>query len=77
MFVNNKVKVLWKINCQWRDRLRWFKRKEIKVNFDDDGKELFFLKSGDVVRVKFGLRWYDVEVCEGWEFIQLKKGKYI
>lgn len=77
MFVIDKVKVLWKINCQWRDRLYWFKRKDIKVNFNDEGKELFFLKLGDVVRVKFGLLWYNVEVCESWKFKQLKKGIYI
>ena len=56
---------------------RWPKRKEIKANSDDDGKELSSLKPGDAVRVKFGSRWYDAEVCEGWEPTQSKKGKYI
>ena len=75
MSVNDKVKVLWKTNCQWRDRPHWPKRKEIKVNSDDEGKELSSLKPGDAVRVKFGSRWYNAEVCESWKPKQSKKGK--
>lgn len=44
MSVNDKVKVLWKTNCQWRDRPHWPKRKEIKANSNDEGKELSSLK---------------------------------
>ena len=51
MSVNNKVKVLWKTNCQWRDRPHWPKRKEIKANSADNGKELSSLKPGNAVRV--------------------------
>lgn len=57
MSVNNKVKVIWKTNCQWRDRPHWPKRKEIKLNEDDvvsEGKVLVALKPGDAVKVKFG-----------------------
>lgn len=80
MSVNNKVKVIWKTNCQWRDRPHWPKRKEIKLNEDDvvsAGKELAALKPGDSVKVKFGSRWYSAEVAEQWQPKQSKKGKYI
>ena len=77
MSVHDKVKVLWKTNCQWRDRPLRPKRKEIKANSNDEGKELSSLKPGDVVRVKFGSRWYNVEVCESWKPKQSKKGIYV
>jgi len=31
MSVNDKVKVIWKTNCQWKDHPHWPKRKEIKL----------------------------------------------
>lgn len=80
MSVHNKVKVIWKTNCQWRDQPHWFKRKDIKLNNDNilsEGKQLASLKPGDAVKVKFGLRWYNAEVCEEWEPKQSKKRKYI
>lgn len=80
MSVNDKVQVLWKTNCQWRDKPHWPKRKEIKLTDDDvvgEGKQLTSLKPGDAVKVKFGSRWYSAEVCEQWEPKQSKKGKYI
>lgn len=77
MSVTDKVKALWKTNCQWRDRPHWPKRKEIKANSNDEGKELSSLKPGDVVRVKFGSPWYNAEVCESWKPKRSKKGIYI
>lgn len=75
MFVNDKVKVIWKINCQWKDRFYWLKRKEIKlVDVGIEENVYFFFKSGDKVKVKFGFRWYNVEVVESWDF-KVKKGK--
>ena len=54
MSVNDKVKVFWKTNCQWKDQLHWPKRKEIKLTNEDhvsEGKELLALKPGDAVKV--------------------------
>ena len=77
MSINDKVKVIWKTNCRWRDHAHWPKRKEIKLNDDDfgDEKELLSLKPGDPVKVKFGGRWYVAEVDDNWE-PKSKKGKY-
>lgn len=80
MSVNNKVKVLWKTNCHWRDGPHWPKRKEVLLNDDDvisKGKsELSSLKPGDAVRVKFCSQWYNAEVCKHWDPKESKRGKY-
>ena len=75
MSVNDKVKVIWKTNCQWKDRPHWPKRKEIKL-VDAGTEENVYppLKSGDKVKVKFGSRWYNAEVVESWD-PKAKKGK--
>ena len=31
MSVNDKVKVIWKTTCQWRDHAHWPKRPDIKL----------------------------------------------
>lgn len=80
MSVNDKVKVIWKTNCQWKDRPHWPKRKEIKLTNEDlvgEGKELLALKPGYPVKVKFGSRWYNAEVSEQWLPRQSKKHNYI
>lgn len=76
MSVNDKVKVLWKTNCHWRDRPHWPKKKEIKFARSDleETSSATPLKVGDLVKVKFGSRWYDAEVAENWE-PKTKKGK--
>ena len=58
MSPNDKVKVIWKTNCQWKDRPHWPKRKEIKL-IDAETEESVYhpLRSGDMVKVKFGSRW--------------------
>lgn len=59
MSVNDRVQVIWKTNCQWKDWPHWPKRKEIKLVNEDvvnEGKELLALKPGDAVKVKFGSR---------------------
>ncbi|KAL9950989.1 hypothetical protein ACROYT_G043574 [Oculina patagonica] len=67
MSINDKVKVFWKTNCQWRDRPHWPKRREIKLQGNDSNEELFpLLKDGDLVKIKFGSRWYAAEVAEPW-----------
>lgn len=75
MSVNDKVKVIWKTNCQWKDRPHWPKRKEIKL-VDAGTEENVYppLISGEKVKVKFGSRWYNVEVVESWD-PKAKKGK--
>lgn len=74
MSVNDKVKVLWKTNCQWRDRPHWPKRKEIKfVQGELEETSSTPLKIGDFVKIKFGSHWYDAEVAENWE-PKTKKG---
>ena len=35
MSVNDKVQVIWKTNCQWKDRPHFPKRKEIKLGNSD------------------------------------------
>ena len=77
MSVNDKVKVIWKTNCQWKDRPHFPKRKEIKLG-NSDGEENSYasLKNGDKVKVKFGSRWYDAEVSERWNPKSKKGGHY-
>ena len=68
MSLNDKVKVLWKTNCQWRDRPHWPKRKEIKLpQREIEETSTMPLKTGDRVKIKFGSRWYDAEVAEDWQ----------
>ena len=64
MSLNDKVKVLWKTKCAWRDHAHWPKRKEIKLLNQDD--TLLPLKPGDAVKIKFGSKWYNAEVAEHW-----------
>lgn len=66
MSVNDKVKVIWKTTCQWRDHAHWPKRCDIKL---PEGEIVTqdSLKPGDAVKVKFGYRWYNAEVVESWE----------
>lgn len=67
MSINDKVQVLWKTNCEWRDRPHWPKRREIKLRQGDSAENSILpLKPGDLVRIKFGSRWYDTEVAEHW-----------
>ena len=41
MSLNDKVKVIWKTNCQWRDQPHWPKRRDLKLNENDgNGKEV-------------------------------------
>lgn len=74
MLLNDKVKVSWKTNCQWRDKPRWPKRKEIKLPQGEIGETSTMpLKTGDRVKIKFGSHWYDAEVAEDWQ-AKSKKG---
>lgn len=68
MSVNDKVQVIWKTNCQWKDHPHWPKRKDIKL-MDSDSLESSYpaLKNGDKVKVKFGSRWYNAGMVENWE----------
>ena len=77
MSVNDKVQVIWKTNCQWKDRPHFLKRKEIKLG-NSDGEENSYasLEIGDKVKVKFGSRWYDTEVAEKWNLKSKKGGHY-
>ena len=69
MSVNDKVKVIWKINCEWPDCPHFPKRKDIKHVDEnkDHGKRWPSLEAGDALRIKFGTKWYDAEVVEKWE----------
>lgn len=73
---NDKVKVLWKTNCHWRDRPHWPKRKEIKLREGETEEKLLELNSGEMVKIKFGSSWYDAKIAEGWT-PKAKKGVYI
>ena len=79
MSINDEMMVIWKTNCKWRDCEHIVKRKDIKalnVNTDDKDKLMTLpLKSGDLVKVKFGSRWYDAEIVEDWPVS--KQGNYI
>lgn len=74
MSLNDKVKVLWKTKCTWRDHAHWPKRREIKLLNQDD--TLLPLKPGNAVKIKFGSRWYDAEVAEHWK-PKSKKGTHL
>lgn len=75
MSINDKVKVLWKTNCARRDRPHWPKRKEIMLPQREleENSSTTPLKIGDLVKIKFGSRWYDAKVAENWE-LKTKKG---
>ena len=76
MSVNERVQVIWKTNCQWKDRPHFPKRKEIKpCNSDGEENSYACLKNGDRVKVKFGSNWYDAEVAEKWN-PKSKRGGY-
>ena len=76
MSVNDKVQVIWKTQCEWRDHPHWFKRKEIKLTSDPAGRKDTPLNPGDAVKVKFGYKWYDAEVVESWQ-PKSQKGNYL
>ena len=79
MSINDKVKVIWKTNCKWRDCEHLAKRKEIKPTNVSVGKDeelaTLPIKVGDPIRVKFASRWYDAEAAETWEPKTKKRGK--
>ena len=75
MSVNDKVKIIWKTKCQWRDHAHWPKRRDIKLPDSETGTH-DPLSPGDAIRVKFGSRWYDAKVAEIWE-PKAKKGVYL
>ena len=74
MSLNDKVKIIWKTTCQWRDHAHWPKRRDIKLPESESGT-LDQLTPGDTVKVKFGARWYNAEVAESWE-PKSKRGMY-
>ena len=75
MSVNDKVKIIWKTNCQWRDHAHWLKQHDIKLPDGETGTH-DPLSPGDAIKVKFGSRWYDAEVAESWE-PKVKKNVYL
>jgi len=72
--MNDKVKIVLKTSCQWKNRPHWPKRKDIKLP-EGETQTPVPLKPGDAVKVKFGGRWYSAEVVESWE-LKSKKGMY-
>lgn len=75
MSINDKVKIIWKRNCQWNDKPHWPKRKDIKLP-EGETETPMALNPGDAVKVKFGGRWYNAEVVESWK-PKSKKGEYL
>ena len=65
MSINDKVNVIWKTNCKWRDCEHLAKRKEIKPTNVNVGKDeelaTLPIKVGDPIRVKFASRRYDAK----------------
>ena len=63
MSVNDKVKVIWKTNCQRKDHPHFPKRKEIKLgNCDGEENSYVSLKYGDKLKLNLDpagmmLRW--------------------
>ena len=79
MSKNDKLKVIWKTNCKWRDIEHSARRKEIKLTDVNIGKEEFAtlpINVGDPMKIKFGSRWYDGEAAEYWEPKTREKGKH-
>jgi len=72
--MNDKVKIIWKTNCEWNNKPHWPKRKDIKLP-EGQTESPMPLKTGDAVKIKFGGRWYNAEVAEKWE-PKGKKGMY-
>lgn len=77
MSVNDKVQVIWKTNCQWKDRPHFPKRREINLD-NSDGEENSYtsLKNVHKVKVKFRSCWYEAEVAEKWSPKSKKGGHY-
>ena len=76
MSLNDKVQVLWKTNCEWRDKPHWPKRREIKLREGETEGLLLPLNQGELVKIKFGSRWYDAEIVDAWT-PKSKKGIYL
>ena len=51
MSMNDKVKIVWKTSCQWKNRPHWPKRKDIKLP-EGETQTPVPLKPGDAVKVK-------------------------
>ena len=74
MSVNDKIKVVWKTNCLWRNKPHWPKRKDIKLQ-EGETQTPGPLKQGDAVKVKFGGKWYSAEMVQSWK-PKSKKGMH-
>jgi len=66
MSINDKIKVLWKTSCEWRDKPHFPKRRDFQLREGESEGSLLPLKLGDAAKIKFGSRWYNVEVAESW-----------
>lgn len=75
MSVNDKIKVLWKTSCEWRDKPHFPKRKDFQLREGESESVLLPLNPGDAAKIKFGSRWYNVEVAESWT-PKSRKGMY-
>ena len=57
MSINDKIKVLWKTSCEWRDKPHFPKRKEFQLRDGESEGSLLPLNVGDAAKIKFGSRW--------------------
>ena len=75
MSINDKIKVLWKTRCEWRDKPHFPKRRHFQLREGESEGSLLLLNLGDAAKIKFGSGWYDVEVAESWS-PKPRKGMY-
>ena len=66
MSINDKIKVLWKTSCEWRGKPHFPKRRDFQLREGESEGSLLPLNLGDAAKIKFGSRWYNVEVAESW-----------
>ena len=66
MSINERIKVLWKTSCEWRDKPHFPKRRDFQLREGELEGSLLPLNVGDAAKIKFGSRWYNVEVAESW-----------
>ena len=52
MSINDKIKVLWKTSCEWRDKLHFPKQRDFQLREGESEGSLLPLKLGDWAKIK-------------------------
>ena len=56
MSINDRIKVLWKTNCEWRDKHHFPKRRDFQLREGELEGSLLPLNVGDAAKIKFEIK---------------------